>query len=105
MTSPAASTPRANGGTRPTSQPPVRTNSSQFPTPAALTSISTWPVAHGGGSGSSASPTPSPHPSVPAALKLMPGSGRDRRWSKRADDVQPRIEQAERVGDAGQDQG
>src|SRR4051794_1025847 len=61
------------GGTRPTSQPPVRTNSSQFPTPAALTSISTCPVSNGGGSGSSRSATSSPNASMPTALKLMRG--------------------------------
>ena len=37
-TTPAASTPRAMGGRVPTSQPPVRTNSSQLPTPHARTS-------------------------------------------------------------------
>src|SRR5829696_896613 len=76
-TSPAASTPSANGGTRPTSQPPLRTNSSQFPTPAALTSISTCPVSNGGGSGSSRSATSPPNASMPAALKLMRGLSRD----------------------------
>src|SRR3954452_23276323 len=65
------------GGARPTSQPPVRTNSSQFPTPAALTSISTCPVANGGGSGSSRSATSSPNGSMPTALKLMRGLSRD----------------------------
>lgn len=40
-TRPAASTPSAIGGRRPTSQPPVRTNSSQLPTPVALTRINT----------------------------------------------------------------
>src|SRR4051812_12297228 len=65
------------GGTRPTSQPPVRTNSSQFPTPAALTSISTCPASSGGGSGSSRSATSSPNASMPAALKLMRGLSRD----------------------------
>src|SRR3954470_19735971 len=76
-TSPAASTPSAKGGTRPTSQPPVRTNSSQFPTPAALTSISTCPVSNGGGSGSSSSATSAPNASMPAARKLTRGLSRD----------------------------
>src|SRR3954453_5448123 len=74
---PAASTPSAKGGTRPTSQPSVRTNSSQFPTPAALTSISTCPASNGGGSGNSRSVTPSPNASMPAALRLMRGLSRD----------------------------
>src|SRR3954454_4010774 len=86
-TSPAASTPSAKGGTRPTSRPPVRTNSSQFPTPAALTSISTCPVSSGGGSGSSRSATSSPNASIPAALKVMRGLSRDldlsRGWRRR----------------------
>ena len=77
MSSPAASTPRARGGTRPTSQPPVRTISSQFPTPAALTSISIWPASSGGGSGSSRTVTSPPYASMPAALKLTRESFRD----------------------------
>jgi hypothetical protein len=40
-TVPAASTPSTIGGLAPTSQPPVRTNSSQLPTPASFTSSST----------------------------------------------------------------
>src|SRR3954449_7343696 len=68
----------------PTSQPPVRTNSSQFPAPAALTSISTCPASNDGGSGSSRSATSAPNASMPAALKLTRGLSRDPPWRARA---------------------
>src|SRR3954451_17094181 len=67
VTTPAASTPSAIGGRPPTSQPPVRTNSSQLPTPAALTWISTSSPASGRGSGTSISPTSPPVRRIPAA--------------------------------------
>src|SRR3954462_2937008 len=66
VTRPAASTPSAIGGPRPTSQPPVRTNSSQLPTPAALTSITTSSPASGRGPGTSISPTSPPVRRIPA---------------------------------------
>src|SRR6476620_8463703 len=50
---PAAATPSAIGGLRPTSHWPVRTNSSQLATPAARTSIRTSSSARGRGSGRS----------------------------------------------------
>src|SRR4051794_32564566 len=66
VTRPAASTPSAIGGRRPTSQPPVRTNSSQLPTPAALTWISTSSAASGRGPGTSIIPTSLPVQRIPA---------------------------------------
>src|SRR4051794_20653445 len=66
VTSPAASTPSAIGGRRPTSQPPVRTTSSQLPTPAALTRISTSSPASARGPDTSISPTSPPVRRIPA---------------------------------------
>src|SRR4051812_33309463 len=63
---PAASTPSAVGGLLPTSQPPVRANSSQLPTPAALTSISTSSSARGRGRGTSIMQTSPPIRRIPA---------------------------------------
>src|SRR4051812_11255016 len=64
---PAASTPSAIGGVRPTSHWPVRTNSSQLPTPAARISIRTSSFARGRGSGRSIGPTAPPNSLTPAA--------------------------------------
>src|SRR4051812_14634682 len=64
---PAASTPSAIGGVRPTSHLPVRTNSSQLPTPAARISIRTSSFARGRGSGRSIGPTAPPNSLTPAA--------------------------------------
>src|SRR5690348_3468233 len=66
-TVPAASTPSAIGGLAPTSQPPVRTNSSQLPTPAALTPSSTSSPASGRSSPTSIISTWSPIRRIPAA--------------------------------------
>src|SRR3954466_3965363 len=66
VTRPAAATPTAMGGRRPTSQPLVRTNSSQLPTPAALTSISTSSAASARGPGTSIIPTSPPVRRIPA---------------------------------------
>src|SRR5690349_20774392 len=66
-TVPAASTPSAIGGLAPTSQPPVRTNSSQLPTPAALTPSSTSSPASGRSSPTSIIATWSPIRRIPAA--------------------------------------
>ena len=65
-TVPAASTPSAIGGLAPTSQPPVRANSSQLPTPAAITSSSTSSPASGRGPATSISSTRSPAWRIPA---------------------------------------
>ena len=65
-TLPAASTPSAIGGLRPTSHPPVRTISSQLPTPAAMTWISTSSSARGRGAGISIISTSPPMCRIPA---------------------------------------
>src|SRR5277367_4668509 len=65
-TVPATSTPSAIGGVAPTSQPPVRTNSSQLPTPAARTSTSTSSSASGRGSSTSIISTRVPTRRIPA---------------------------------------
>src|SRR5262245_23885870 len=64
---PAPSTPSAIGGARPTSHSPVRTNSSQLPTPAARISIRTSSSARGRGSGRSIRLTAPPNSLIPAA--------------------------------------
>ena len=74
-TMPAASTPSAIGGLAPTSQPPVWTNSSQLPTPAALTSSSTSSPACGRGSPTSIISTRAPTRRIPATcISRLQGS-------------------------------
>ena len=65
-TTPAASTPSAIGGVAPTSQLPARTMSSQLPTPAAFTSISTSSSRSGRGSATSRIWTAPPNFWIPA---------------------------------------
>src|SRR5207247_359932 len=71
-TTPAASTPSAIGGVRPTSQSPARTMSSQLPTPAVLTAISTSRSRRVRGLGTSSAPTAPPNSSIPATRKRSP---------------------------------
>jgi hypothetical protein len=73
-TVPAASTPSAIGGLAPTSQPPVRTYSSQLPTPAAITSSNTSSPASGRGSPTSIISTRAPAWRIPATcISHLPG--------------------------------
>ena len=66
-TTPAASTPSAMGGCRPTSHCPLRTNSSQFATPAARTEITSSSGPGEPGAASSSMRTSPPNLSMPAA--------------------------------------
>ena len=76
-TVPAAATPSAIGGLAPTSQPPVRTNSSQLATPAALTSSNTSSPASGRGSPTSIISTWAPSRRIPATcISRLQISGR-----------------------------
>jgi hypothetical protein len=78
-TVPAASTPSAIGGLAPTSQLPVRTDSSHTATPAALTSSSTSSSARGRSSPASIISTRTPTRRIPAtciSVRPWTASGR-----------------------------
>src|SRR5215469_15732738 len=77
-TSPAASTPSAIGGRMPRSQPPVRANSSQLPTPHACTSSKTSSGRNARGPGTSSSSIAAPIRRIPAALMAADGGLRGR---------------------------